>query len=96
MCLFFREKKPLGPCPTALNKFSNSNGNFIECVLSKAVPVTLCTDCADKYLDAILLYTNVTGKDCRSQFMDHDRLNAIESIYENSLDIWNKAFCDGK
>lgn len=67
----------------------------MQCVLKYAVPVSLCTKCVTEYIDVTMLHKNVTGKNCRSQFLDHDRLNAIETIYEYSLDIWNRGFCDG-
>lgn len=70
---------------------------FQACAIKHAEPVTYCTNCIEHIIGETIAYRNFTGDDtCRAIYVDSDRLNIIETTYENSKNLWNAGSCAGK
>lgn len=96
MCNFRTKGDPTGPCITYLNEFSNHNANFMHCALEFTFPFTICSNCVSEYIKLNELYANVTGKECRVQFIDKNNLIAVDLMLSKCVETWTRAFCDGK
>ncbi|XP_045764688.1 osteopetrosis-associated transmembrane protein 1 [Maniola jurtina] len=85
-------------CIKILEEFAQHASNFTLCSIINASPVTLCEKCVgnyvkfrDKYNE---LLSTVNGTSCRSFFISHDRLNAVQQYHDNILNVWNMGNCN--
>lgn len=87
-------------CLEILDAFAQNASNFTLCSILNARPVTVCERCVDKYVmfrDKYqeLLNTTVNGTSCKSIFISHDRLNAVQDFHDNIQAVWDKGQCNG-
>lgn len=87
-------------CLEILDAFAQNASNFTLCSILNARPITVCERCVDKYVmfrDKYqeLLNTTVNGTSCKSIFISHDRLNAVQDFHDNIQAVWDKGQCNG-
>lgn len=90
-------------CTTLLHEVTSAIYEFDQCALSKAVPVGLCFGCI-KHFDNVtesykmLLTGNETTSDeiilCADEYLNHDGLNVVESMFLHTKQIWEEAHCE--
>ncbi|CAH0728842.1 unnamed protein product, partial [Brenthis ino] len=87
-------------CYEILDVFAQHASNLTLCSILNARPITVCERCVEQYVKfrdkyQELLNTTVNGTSCRSVFISHDRLNAVQEYHDNILSVWNKGKCNG-
>lgn len=87
-------------CYEILDVFAQHASNLTLCSILNARPITVCERCVEQYVKfrdkyQELLNTTVNGTSCRSVFITHDRLNAVQEYHDNILSVWNKGKCNG-
>ncbi|CAG9859158.1 unnamed protein product [Phyllotreta striolata] len=86
-------------CGTLRKIFANASAQFTSCTIDNSRPITVCEICKDNYVDILDSYKNmsqalVNGTTCLDKFINQDRLQILQIIYNNNLDMWSRAKCD--
>lgn len=83
-------------CNDLLREFADVEGRFAHCVITKSVPVTMCTDCEEAFNSVKLAYNRFKNHtNCTSMYFDKDRLNLVASTEAALSGLWTKAYCEG-
>nr|XP_023017999.1 osteopetrosis-associated transmembrane protein 1 [Leptinotarsa decemlineata] len=86
-------------CTILRNNFANASSQFTLCAVHNSRPITFCEQCVDPYRDVLAAYKNMTIEmfdnetKCIDIFINLDRLEIIETLYENNVALWNRAKC---
>ena len=91
-------------CTKYLNLFIQSQRQFEQCAMKYAVPVTMCENCVEPYVETVQTFYTLTTTPvpndvrhkCIDQFINHNTLNIIWNQYQNSRNLWNDAACTSK
>lgn len=81
--------------------FAANNSLYIECIVEFSEPVLYCTKCVASYKNAMASFEDLLhaidlqNKTCASRFMNVDKLNLVEAVYERSVGYWNMGSCSG-
>ncbi|CAH1117921.1 unnamed protein product [Phaedon cochleariae] len=94
----FMDKSTSNNCTEIRNNFAIANANFTYCAIQHSRPITLCENCVDIYSNVVESYANmskdvINGSSCLNHFINLDRLEILQTLYQNSLDLWNRAKC---
>lgn len=97
MIFIFSSKKDTDECDRRMKHFAAQHKDFVQCALKHGQPVEICTNCLEQYTESTFAYKNLTteinGTNCKEHFVDADRLNIVETMYLQGVDLWNRAFC---
>ncbi|CAG9771271.1 unnamed protein product [Ceutorhynchus assimilis] len=85
-------------CTNAREIFANASSKFIKCSIEFSRPITFCENCIAKYINVLSSYHNMSlitnnGTPCINYFVNNDRLGIVQTLYENSVNLWNRAKC---
>lgn len=92
-------------CEVYLNELKQAGSLFLICSMQFAVPVKFCINCVkdhtgtvDKYNELInAVYHNITANEteiCKEKYFDQDRLNIVQTLYDEINGLWEKAYCN--
>ncbi|XP_026465417.1 osteopetrosis-associated transmembrane protein 1-like [Ctenocephalides felis] len=85
-------------CHEKVLSFADTVAKFTKCSITNARPITFCENCVVDYINSvnehkdILSSSDVNGT-CRSQWIDLDRLQLVESGFHNVIQLWERAHC---
>ncbi|XP_066138809.1 osteopetrosis-associated transmembrane protein 1 [Euwallacea fornicatus] len=85
-------------CSIAQKAFSKASSEFIRCSIDYSKPIKFCENCVLQYIDIVDSYANMSkilnnGTACIKSFVNLDRLDIIQTLYENNVNLWNRAKC---
>lgn len=89
-------------CKNLLKGFAYQSTKLVQCSIVFSEPIEYCRKCVYNYLNTSVAYellyngTNVDGRPCKAIYFDRDRLNIVQSNYNNLNSLWNNAFCTGE
>lgn len=86
-------------CDNILEKFANASSHFVKCAIKNSRPINLCESCMQNYTEVLDSYSELSrvfsqNKKCLDYFINLDRLQITETLFENSFNLWNEANCD--
>ncbi|CAH1997444.1 unnamed protein product [Acanthoscelides obtectus] len=92
-------KYPDANCTDLRQKFANASARFTVCSIDHSRPITFCESCVQSYLDVVESYQNMSkfghnNTRCIDNFVNRDRLQIVQSIYDANIDLWKRAKCN--
>ena len=97
---------PSYACSQMIEDLARACGDFTSCALKYSYPMCLCDVCAvhyhavKRYYDNIKNYdtrinvTTTREKECENLLFRDDGVEAVESIYNLVISLWDGADCD--
>lgn len=82
------------PCPKKLSALTQFQVQFLQCITSHAVPVSMCIGCETQHTNMLEKYDTLVAS-CSDMYFDKDRINMIASAQSSLVSLWTKAYCDG-
>ncbi|KAF5303195.1 hypothetical protein FQA39_LY10108 [Lamprigera yunnana] len=88
-------------CSLLLENLGSAISSFSNCTIQNARPILFCENCVDEYIDIIQGYKNMSlSKDedgiCIDHYIHLDNLEIVQTLYDNSVDLWTRAKCYGE
>ncbi|XP_060517945.1 osteopetrosis-associated transmembrane protein 1 [Cylas formicarius] len=85
-------------CINSRQNFSDEVSIFFKCSIDYSRPITFCKHCIDHYINILTAYNNLSqtienGSHCIDYFINLDRLQIVQTLYHNALDLWSDAKC---
>ncbi|XP_071455480.1 osteopetrosis-associated transmembrane protein 1 isoform X2 [Hetaerina americana] len=86
-------------CDKLQSKFAFAAQDFISCSIVNARPITFCEGCVTSYLDVLSVHQEIStgsenGTHCRNELINVDRLEIIETLYNNIDSLWTRGECN--
>uniref|UniRef100_U5ER95 Osteopetrosis-associated transmembrane protein 1 n=1 Tax=Corethrella appendiculata TaxID=1370023 RepID=U5ER95_9DIPT len=87
-----------GTCKELLRQIKQDATLLLSCMLNHTyiTPViTVCEHCVGNKVNFKLYYDSfINDANCKQEFINADRLNVIQTIYDQNIFVWNKGNCD--
>lgn len=85
-------------CTDLRNRFANASSEFISCSINYSRPIKFCENCVQQYIYLLESYSNMSkfpanDTPCLNHFINLDRLGIVETLFENSKNLWSRAKC---
>ncbi|KAK5646543.1 hypothetical protein RI129_005007 [Pyrocoelia pectoralis] len=92
------ESKTIANCTVLKDDLANAVASFSKCAITYSRPIKFCEQCVNQYIDVLNGYSNMsTSKDedgfCIDGYVNLDKLEILQTLYDNSNDLWNRANC---
>ncbi|CAG0898289.1 unnamed protein product [Darwinula stevensoni] len=88
-------------CEDLLKYFSHAVSEFTHCAVRFARPIHLCEKCVQQYLNVsqahhaiIMEQDENSGEGCISELLNADRIQIVETSFQFTMNLWEKAACD--